>query len=397
MKRTLWVVFVILMVVVGLCSAATAAERELVIYSGELENLEAAPWGGGKAELSEDEKYLERETLQIETNGFHEGGRLDLKNPEAMEDFLTDPEKASLVLIVKTHREKQEDRRGRRGRRGEEGWWGPEAEFGPGMEPGMGPGMEPGMGPGMEPPGEFPPGEMPPGARGEWGRDRGPVAPPEEMDPYMEPGMEPGMGPGGFPEDMPPGEFGPGMEPGMMPGEEGRRGQEAPPPMITSIRALLVTDQGQLDSGEVDILRAEDALEDWYTMVVPLSEFAGPGKNPEAMLEHVAFFGNVKEKFWVATVKLVVEDEPLVADAGENRKVKVDTPIKFEAKPQPGDVNARYVWDFDDWDGLQEDAIGQEVTWPFLEPGYYVVTLTVSDRSGDHVKRVDTVDVLVEE
>lgn len=387
MKRIVWIVPIVVVLIAGLYCGAIAAEREFVIYSGELDKADAGPWGNGSAENTEEQQYLERDTLQVETTGFHEGGRLDLKTPESMKDFLEDPEKAFVVVVVKTHREEQ--REGRRGRRGDRRSRDlpPEDMFPDDMPPDM-----------------FPE-DMPPeewrdrrDRRGGGGRgDRpGPMppeeeVPPEMMDPgMMEPPMDPDMEPGMMEddmmwEDMMPGEGGPGREP------------QAPPPMITKIRALLITDEGQLDSGDVEILRAEDALENWYTMVIPLADFAGTVENPEAKLQRIALFGDVEEKFWVATVKLVAEDQPLIADAGENRKVKVNEPVTFEAKPQPGNGNARYVWDFDDWDGLDEEAIGREVTWPFLEPGYYTITLTVSDRAGRHVPRVDTVDVLVEE
>ncbi|MFO7948331.1 MAG: PKD domain-containing protein [Armatimonadota bacterium] len=387
MKRIIWVVPIVLVLIAALYSGAAAAEREFVIYSGELDKADAGPWGNGSAENTDEQQYLERETLQVETNGFHEGGRLDLKSPEALKDFLQEPEKGFLVLVVKTHQEeRREERRGRGDRR--PGDFPPEDMFPEDMPPDMFPE-------------EMPPGEWREGGRrggpGPGGRgDRPGPMPPEEMPPemmdpgMMEPGMDPGMDPGMMepgmmPEDMMPGEGGPGRQP------------EAPPPMITKLRALLVTDEGQLDSGDVDILHAQDALENWYTMVIPLADFEGSVENPDAKLERIALFGDVKEKFWVGTVKLVAEDEPLVADAGEPRRVKVNEPVTFEAKAQPGNGNARYAWDFDSWDGLDEDAIGREATWPFLEPGFYEVTLTVSDRSGRHVTRVDTVDVLVEE
>ena len=199
-----------------------------------------------------------------------------------------------------------------------------------------------------------------------------------------EPGMEP---------PMPGGEM-----PGAMPGDKpGKAAQEAPPPMVTKVRALMVTDKGQLDSGAIDILHAEDALENWSTMVIPLAQFAGVGKDPEAKLEDIALFGNAQEKFWVATVKLVAEDDPLVADAGQQRIVKVNKPVQFEAKAQTGSARVQYCWDFDDWDGIAEDSLGQQALWTFPEPGFYVVTLTVTDRTGRCLPQTARVDVKVEE
>ena len=69
--------------------------------------------------------------------------------------------------------------------------------------------------------------------------------------------------------------------------------------------------------------------------------------------------------------------------------------VEFTASPTAN--VRRYIWDFDDWDGLQEDAIGETVAWEFLEPGYYVVTLTVKDRTGRRLPQIDRVHVKVEE
>ncbi len=358
--------------------AVCQADRELVFFSGNLDKVDAASWGTGTAQLTEEETYLEREVLEVETKGFYEGARLQLKTPAAMSAYLTDPEKSFLVIIVKVH---QEEVKAPEGRTGPEGW-------GPGMGPAEGmPGPMPHEAmppePGVPPPGGLPPGGL-----------RDPLAgpPPGHLDMPPDPGMHPPM-----PGEMPPGM--PGEMPGMgMPGEmPGQAVQEAPPPMVTKLRALLVTDTGQLDSGAIDILHAEGALEDWYTMVIPLAHFAGEGKDPEAKLQDIALFGDADEKFWVATVKLVAEDAPLVADAGQQRIVKVDTPAQFEAKQQPGSARVQYCWDFDDWDGIAEDTLGQQVTWTFPEPGFYVVTLTVTDRTGRRLPQTARVDVKVEE
>ena len=41
-----------------------------------------------------------------------------------------------------------------------------------------------------------------------------------------------------------------------------------------------------------------------------------------------------------------------------------------------------YAWDFDDKDGIQEEAFGRDVTYRYRKAGTFKVTLTVSDPSG---------------
>ncbi len=96
-------------------------------------------------------------------------------------------------------------------------------------------------------------------------------------------------------------------------------------------------------------------------------------------------------------VQLVAEDQPLKADAGGKRVVKVGEEVTFTAAEQEGGIPARYSWDFDDWDGIAEDALGRTATWKFEEAGFYVVTLTVTDPGKTKVPRIAHVHVRVTE
>ena len=102
--------------------AVCQADSELVLFSGDLNKVDAASWGTGTAQLTAEETYLEREVLEVETKGFYEGARLQLKTPAAMSAYLTDPEKTFLVLIVKVHQEEVKAPEGRTG----PDEWGPE-------------------------------------------------------------------------------------------------------------------------------------------------------------------------------------------------------------------------------------------------------------------------------
>lgn len=200
------------------------------------------------------------------------------------------------------------------------------------------------------------------------------------MDPAMDPGMEPGM-------------MGPGMEPGM----GGQMTPPEPPAKIEELRALIVTELGAIDSGAITVADYVEIVEDWVEIVVPMDRFEGLVDVTEGKIGHIALFGDVDETFWLGELTLGYEEQPLIADAGENMTAKMDTPTQFEAAPQPEGVKALYVWDFDDLDGIQEEGYGRETTWRFLTPGYYTVTLTVTDPDGKKVKRTDRVAVRVTE
>jgi hypothetical protein len=203
------------------------------------------------------------------------------------------------------------------------------------------------------------------------------------------------MAPGGMP----------GM-PGMAPGAAvAAQPVEDPPRQIRSLRALLVTDKGLIDSGAIDApeyltLNAEFSdNQGWMRLLAPLSSFRGVRDRAGASLKQVALLADTKGEFYLGSLRLVQEDAPLKADAGPDRVVKLGQEVTFSAAAQPTTTaKARYAWDFDDLvDGIQEDGLGQRTTHTFEEAGFYKVTLVVTDPEGKHLPRLDRLNVTVQE
>jgi len=70
---------------------------------------------------------------------------------------------------------------------------------------------------------------------------------------------------------------------------------------------------------------------------------------------------------------------PPVADAGLDQRLKVNTPVAFDASESHDNVGVvAYAWDYGD------GATGTGVTTShtYATPGIYVVTLTVTDAAG---------------
>ena len=170
----------------------------------------------------------------------------------------------------------------------------------------------------------------------------------------------------------------------------------APPPEVKQLRVLLVTDQGELDSGPVALADCSEVVEGWLRVVIPVSAFRSTKKIESGNLEQIAVFGDVEEYFFIGQLQIGQEDQPLVADAGENKTVRADREVTFTAKEQAAGVRATYTWDFDNIDGIQENGYGTESKWTFITPGYYTVTLTVTDPASGKVPRTDQVQVKVE-
>ena len=86
-------------------------------------------------------------------------------------------------------------------------------------------------------------------------------------------------------------------------------------------------------------------------------------------------------------------NQPPVADArtgevvnptGKSVTVDVGHDVYFDGSQSndPDGSIVKYSWDFDDSDGIQEDATGETTTHQYSSAGTYTVTLTVTDDKG---------------
>jgi PKD repeat protein len=90
------------------------------------------------------------------------------------------------------------------------------------------------------------------------------------------------------------------------------------------------------------------------------------------------------------------ENEPPVADAGDDETITVGTEYTFDgsgSSDADGTI-VSYVWTFE-YDGEEEVLSGASPDFTFELAGTYVVTLTVTDSDGD--TDTDTVQITVEE
>lgn len=74
-----------------------------------------------------------------------------------------------------------------------------------------------------------------------------------------------------------------------------------------------------------------------------------------------------------------------VADAGLDQEVDEDIEISFDGSDSSDNHGITgYYWDFDDSDGIGIDAIGVLVEHVYSIPGIYIVTLNVTDETGNY-------------
>jgi len=79
---------------------------------------------------------------------------------------------------------------------------------------------------------------------------------------------------------------------------------------------------------------------------------------------------------------LASPNDPPHAEAGANATIESETVYRFNGSGSTDDVpGLSYVWNFR-YNGTQEVLLGISATFPFIVPGKYTVTLTVSDAGG---------------
>ncbi|MEA1905720.1 MAG: LamG-like jellyroll fold domain-containing protein, partial [Euryarchaeota archaeon] len=78
------------------------------------------------------------------------------------------------------------------------------------------------------------------------------------------------------------------------------------------------------------------------------------------------------------------DSTPPVADAGQDQTVDNDTVVYFDGSGSTDNIGiSSYSWDFDANDGIRIDTTGVTASHTYTEPGSYIVTLTVTNTSGN--------------
>ena len=82
-------------------------------------------------------------------------------------------------------------------------------------------------------------------------------------------------------------------------------------------------------------------------------------------------------------MSIVVDNTKPTAITGDDLIIDEDSTVDFSAEKSTDNFGIeKYSWDFDASDGIQEDALGMNVSHLFTDPGIYTVTLTVTDHVG---------------
>lgn len=149
---------------------------------------------------------------------------------------------------------------------------------------------------------------------------------------------------------------------------------------LRSFRIVLYCEDGLFVSEGFPFEMQTVMGERWYSVAIPFQTFKGKGNG---VVKRMLICTNSPQTLYIGQISVTVDNTPItVAVPSRNITARVNTLVRFYAVGSAGLSTLRYTWDFDDSNGLQEEAIGQVVFRSFPKVGAYNVTVTVSDLVG---------------
>jgi len=146
------------------------------------------------------------------------------------------------------------------------------------------------------------------------------------------------------------------------------------------LRVRLVTDKGTAVLSDYPIYPGDRNSAGWVRVGFPLSEFKGPIGDK---LDRMVIYAQRPDTMYIGEVKLALDTQPLeAAPAAYPAITRVGQSVTFLLNPKPTLTPIRAVWDFDNSNGIQEEAAGTRVMNVYTQPGDYEATVTISDATG---------------
>jgi len=158
---------------------------------------------------------------------------------------------------------------------------------------------------------------------------------------------------------------------------------------------VLFTDEGVMVADSIPVDGSVKDQRGWVPVSVALSDFKGAAD--ASTIRAVGVFADESDVFYVGRVGMVVDRSAVRVTLKATPSVtRVDNVVEFTATLKGGPIAPKISWDFDKSDGIQRQAVGGKVKYAYKEPGDYLVTCAIADRSGVRAKMTQEIGVRVE-
>ncbi len=152
-------------------------------------------------------------------------------------------------------------------------------------------------------------------------------------------------------------------------------------PKANKIRFVFVSDTG----ATVEVAEPTGAIDpddNWMRLAVPMSKLKGKEDAKEFRVKRLMIFADTPVTFYLGSMKLVTDTEPIKVDPIDPRTVAIMDPQYFVASAKGGVSSLTYSWDYDNSNGIQSECADRIAKTVYTKGGDYTVTLTVSDADG---------------
>lgn len=152
-------------------------------------------------------------------------------------------------------------------------------------------------------------------------------------------------------------------------------------PKANKMRFVFVSDTG----ATVEVQEPTGAIDpddNWMRLAVPVSKMRGKDDAKGFLMKRLLIFTDVPVTFYLGSMKLVTDTDPITVDPIDDRTVAIMDPQYFVASTKGGVSSLKYSWDFDSSNGIQAESTDRIAKTFYSKGGDYTVTLTVSDVDG---------------
>lgn len=163
-------------------------------------------------------------------------------------------------------------------------------------------------------------------------------------------------------------------------------------PKANKMRFMFVSDAG----ATVEVTEPTGAIDpddNWMRLAVPVAKMKTKDDVKDFRLKRLLIFTDLPVTFYMGSMKLVTDTEPIKVEPIDPRTVAIMDPQYFVADAKGGVSSLNYAWDFDKTNGIQAESTDRISKTVYTKGGDYTVTLTVSDADG--IKAPVTITTLI--